>query len=618
DVRRANYLNERFAAWDRDTSAKARNWTTLEPLHCESKYHASFLMLDDHSILAHGDNPNTDTYTAEFRSDLKKITAIRIEVLTDPSLPGDGPGRGEIMSTPGDFLLSEVKASAAPSNTPDQFINVTLQNPSADFAAGGRAPEMTLDDKLDSGWSINGAQGQPHAIVYELATPIAHDRGTLLKLVLDQYYVHYHTIGRFRVSATSDPLPVGASGVPAEVESILTKSVRTGAETNTLKNYFVTVAPELAEAQKEIADLRKSMPSFAKAQVLLEREAPRVTRVFHRGEFLNPKDPVEPGVLAVLPPLQPSAPLTRLTLAQWIVSKDNPLTARVMVNRLWQTYLGRGIVASVEDFGARGDLPSHPELLDWLAVEFMQRGWDIKDLTRLIVTSATYRQSSNTTPDLLAADPANEWLARAPRYRVEAEFVRDIALSASGLLSAKIGGPSIKPPLPDGALSLVYPGEGWKVAEGEDRYRRGMYVYWKRTLPYPASSMFDAPARDVAVVKRNRSNTPLQALTLLNDPVFVEAAQAFAKRLLAFDGDDTARVRHAFMLCISRPPDDAETQAILNFLNSERAKIAAAATTNGIALAADTSTDATADKDLAAWILVCRSLLNLDETITKG
>jgi hypothetical protein len=253
----------------------------------------------------------------------------------------------------------------------------------------------------------------------------------------------------------------------------------------------------------------------------------------------------------------------------------------------------------------------------------MRRDWDVKDMTRMIVTSATYRESSRVTPELLAADPTNEWLARAPRYRVEAEFVRDIALAASGLLSGKVGGPSIKPPLPDGALSLVYPGEGWAVAEGEDRYRRGMYVYWKRTLPYPASSMFDAPARDVAVVKRSRSSTPLQALTLMNDPVFVEAAQAFAKRIVAHGGDAAARIRYAFMLCVSRPPDETELRSIEAFLNAQRAKLAGEPAKAPIALAADTSdgsdvSEKSDDKELAAWVLVCRSLLNLDETITKG
>lgn len=617
NVRRAKYFNERFAAWDAETSAKAREWTVLEPVRCESKYHVSFKFLDDGSILAHGDNPNTDTYNVEFRTDLQNITAIRIETLTDPSLPGDGPGRGEIMSTPGDFLLSEVKASAAPWVTPDAFTDAALKNPTADFAAGGRAPELTLDGKLDSGWGINGGQGKPHAIVYELASPLSNDGGTLLKLIIDQYFVHYHTIGRFRVSATSGPLPVQASGVPAEIETVLAKSERAPDEVESLKRYYLTVAPELAEPHKQIADLRKSMPKFPTAQVLQEREAPRVTRVFHRGEFLNPKDPVTAGVPAVLPPLQSGVPMNRLTLARWIASEENPLTARVFVNRLWQTYFGRGIVASVEDFGARGDMPTHPELLDWLAVEFMRRNWDIKDLTRMIVTSATYRQSSKVTPELLAADPANEWLARAPRYRVEAEFVRDIALAASGLLSDRIGGPSMKPPLPEGALSLVYPGEGWTVADGDDRYRRGMYVYWKRTLPYPAASTFDAPARDVAVVKRNRSNTPLQALTLLNDPVFVEAAQAFAKRVLAYSVDDARRIRYAFMLCVSRPPDEAEMKSIESFLSAQRTKLAGAPADTSIVLASDTP-DRSDDAELAAWVLVCRSLLNLDETITKG
>ena len=616
-------LEERYSDWDMEMSAKARKWTVLAPVSCESKDHTSFRVLDDGSILACGDDPNTDTYDARFRTDLQNITAVRIETLTDPSLPGNGPGRGEIMSPGGDFLLSEIKASAAPWRTPDAFADVTLQSPTVDFSAAGRTPDLTLDGKLDTGWSINGGQGMPHEIVYQFAAPISHDGGTLLKLVIDQVYVHYHTIGRFRVSVTTDPLPVQAAGVPADIESILAKSGRSPEDTDSLKKYYVTVAPELADAQKQIAELRKSMPKFATAQVLREREVPRIARVFHRGEFLNPKDPVSPGVPAVLPPLPTGAPMNRLTLARWIVSKDNPLTARVFVNKVWQTYFGKGIVTSVDDFGARGDKPTHPELLDWLAVEFMRRDWDIKDLTRLIVTSAAYRQGAKSTPELLAADPTNEWLARAPRFRVDAEFVRDIALAASWLLSSKVGGPSVKPPLPDGALSIVYPGEGWTVAEGEDRYRRGMYVYWKRTLPYPAATTFDAPARDMAVVKRNRSNTPLQALTLLNDPVFVEAAQAFAKRVIAHDADDAARIRYAFMLCVSRSPDEAETKSIEAFLNTERVKVASQTTGTPVVLASDASdkseTSATPDdKDLAVWVLVCRSLLNLDETITRG
>jgi len=623
DVRRAAFLDTKFAAWKTEVASKARKWSVLEPVSIKSEYRSSFTVLDDNSILAHGDNPNTDIYHAAFRTDLKNITALRIEVLPDESLPNNGPGRGVIMSEGGDFLLSEISASAAPWLAPDAATRLVLQNPTVDYSQPGRTPDQTMDGKRDTGWSIKGGEGKAHAVVYEFAEPLSHDGGTLLNLVMEQFYVHNHTIGRFRVSATTEPLPIVASGVPAEIESILVK-VRDSAallaqEEVSLKDHYLSIAPELADAHKQIADMRKAMPKFATTQVLQEREAPRATHVYHRGEFLSPKHEVTPGVLAVLPPMDPAAPKTRLALARWIVSEENPLTARVAVNRLWQTYFGRGIVASVEDFGARGDKPTHPELLDWLAIEFVRRGWDLKDMTRMLVTSATYRQSSAVTPERLAADPGNEWLSRAPRYRVEAEFVRDIALSASGLLSSKIGGPSIKPPLPDGALSMVYPGEGWNVAEGEDRYRRGMYVYWKRTLPYPAASVFDAPARDVATVTRTRSSTPLQALTLLNDPVFVEAAQAFAKRVVAFDGDDAARIRYAFMLCVSRPPDGEETKRIAEFLNAQRAN---AKDPEGptLALAADGTDPAKNEKnlELAAWTVTCRALLNLDETITKG
>ncbi|MDZ4860220.1 MAG: PSD1 and planctomycete cytochrome C domain-containing protein [Candidatus Hydrogenedentes bacterium] len=625
DVRRAKFMEQKFAEWQAEVTPKARKWTVLDPVEFTSEFHSSFRILEDKSILAHGDNPNTDIYTAKFRTDLKNITAIRIEVLPDASLPNNGPGRGVIMSEGGDFLLSEVRGSTAPWLTPDALQDIALQNPTVDYMQAGRTPEETLDGKRDTGWAIKGAAGKPHAIVYQFAEPITHDGGTLLQLVLEQFYVHNHTIGRFRVSATSDPLPVVASGVPADIESILGQAgeAREGARPRApeddakLVAHYLSVAPELADAHKQIADLHNAMPKFVTTQVLEERMAPRVTHVYHRGEFLSPEHSVTAGVLVVLPPVQEGAALNRLTMARWIMSDENPLTARVAVNRLWQTYFGRGIVASAEDFGARGEKPTHPELLDWLAVEFMRRGWDLKEMTRMMVTSATYRQSATVTPELLAADPSNEWLARAPRYRVEAEFVRDIALSASGLLSAKIGGPSVKPPLPDGALSMVYPGEGWTVAEGEDRYRRGMYVYWKRTLPYPAANVFDAPARDVATVTRTRSSTPLQALTLMNDPVFVEAADAFAKRVLAHEGDDAARIRYAFLLCVSRPPDAEELSRIKRFLDEQRAGKVKAADSAELALVVD-GVDNVDDVDKAAWTVLCRALLNLDETITKG
>lgn len=615
EVRRARHFDRKFAGWDADLTSRARNWTVATPVTCSSKNHVTFEFLEDNSVLVKGDNPNVDTYYTEFRTDVRDLTAVRIEVLPHPSLPNHGPGRGVIMSAPGDFLLSEVKAAVAPWMAPDSIADIALQNPTADFAAPGRTPEQTLDGKIDTGWSINGQQSRPHAIVYEFAEPVAHDGGTLLKLVLEQYYVHNHIIGRFRVSVTSDPLPVRATGVPHDIETILAtpQNARSAEQVDTLQKYYLTVAPELAREHQRIADLRGSMPKFPTTLVLEEREHPRETRIHHRGEFLSPRDVVTPGVPAILPPLPAGAPLNRLTLAQWLVSEENPLTARVTMNRLWQSLFGRGIVASVEDFGTRGDLPTHPELLDWLAVEFMRRGWSMKEMTRMIVLSSTYRQSSRVTPELAERDPENILLARAPRYRVDAETIRDIALSASGLLSEKIGGPSVKPPLPDGALSIVYPGEGWQVAEGDDRYRRGLYVYWKRTLPFPAAGTFDAPARDVACTRRVRSNTPLQALTLLNDPVFMEAARALAGRVMHEASDTQSRIARAFQLCTGRNPDPREQEWIAAFYERQLQRLAETPTIPDSLAAGEIKR-----AEHAAWTLVCRALLNLDETITRG
>jgi hypothetical protein len=324
-------------------------------------------------------------------------------------------------------------------------------------------------------------------------------------------------------------------------------------------------------------------------------------------------------VPAVLPPLPPEAPRNRLTLAHWLVDERNPLTARVAVNRLWQEYFGRGIVASVEDFGTRGDEPTHPDLLDWLAVEFRRRGWSTKDLTRLIVTSATYRQASRVTPELLAADPHNELFARAARFRVDAELVRDIALASSGLLNPAIGGPGVRLPVPQNLLSLVYD-SNWQAATGADLYRRGLYTFWKRTLPYPTATVFDAPARDSACTRRIRSNTPLQALTLLNDPAFMDAARAMAQRVLREAGsDDSKRTEYAFLVCLARPPDDSERQWVQAFCDRQAERLTDETAAKAIA-ASDTLPlpDGLDAKTAAAWTLVCRALLNLDETITRG
>jgi len=285
------------------------------------------------------------------------------------------------------------------------------------------------------------------------------------------------------------------------------------------------------------------------------------------------------------------------------------------VNRFWQQYFGTGLVKTADDFGSQGEWPSHPELLDWLATEFMARNWDIKAMQKLIVMSASYRQDSAVDKKVLERDPENRLLARGPRFRVPAEFVRDIALASSGLLTETVGGPSVYPPMPPGVLSIVYAG-GWDTDEGEDRYRRGLYTFWKRTLPYPSATVFDAPARDMACVRRVQSNTPLQALTLLNDTVFVEAARAMAARLLQeAPADDAARIDHLFMLCLARNADDLERAWVQEFLTLQRERLAQSGAPSDIALGGQVN--GTEVQELAAWTLVCRAILNLDETISK-
>jgi hypothetical protein len=329
--------------------------------------------------------------------------------------------------------------------------------------------------------------------------------------------------------------------------------------------------------------------------------------------FTDKADPVAAGVPGFLGSLPADGPQNRLGLARWLVGPANPLTARVRMNQIWQTFFGRGIVETTEDFGTQGSPPSHPELLDWLATEFVSSGWDQKAMQRLIVTSSTYRQASTATPELRERDPANVLLARGPRFRVEAEMVRDIALAASGLLSAKIGGPAVFPPQPPGLWS--FPGfpdtDLYVESQGEDRYRRSLYTFIRRTVRYPSLTVFDAPSHEVTIVRRPRTNTPLQALTTLNDPAFFQAAQAMAGRIVTEGGADVAsRASYGFRLVMSRRPTAAELDTLTTAFEKERVYFQGH---QGEAEALSGERDA----GRAAWIMVANALLNLDGTVTK-
>ncbi len=628
DEQRRLHLGEKFSDWERRIAEKSSNWKILDPSKFISEFGATMTKLDDLSILVSGDKPNKDIYHLEFASDLKGITALRLEVLPDPSLPDNGPGRGDVMAR-GNFMLSEFIARSVGTDSPSTSSTLALQNPTADFTQPGRSAAQTIDDNKETGWAISGGQGKPHAIVYQLKEKLDLSQAQTLAISLVQYFLHQDTIGRFRISATTDDRPATASGVPAEIEEIVMRppELRDAEQWKRLKRHYLSVAPELAAQQKSLAELKRSLPEFPTTLVMRERDAEhsRVTRLHHRGEFLSPRDEVSPSVPAVLPPLPDGVPANRLALANWLVDDRNPLTARVTVNRIWEAFMGRGLVTTGDDFGFMGAAPSHPELLDWLACEFTRpelssKPWSMKSMHRLIVTSATYRQSSRVTPELLTRDPDNVLLVRAPRLRLEAEMIRDVALTAGGLLNPKIGGPSVYPLQPPGVTELAYGSPAWPTSSGDDLYRRGLYTFFKRATPYPGFTTFDAPTAEIACTRRLRSNTPLQSLTTLNDPVFVEAAKGLARRIIKANADSSTadRARAAFKICLAREPSTSELEKLTAYVESQRQRIEKGeidvAKLTG---ASSSSQDELNANELAVWTAVARVVLNLDEVITR-
>jgi hypothetical protein len=493
----------------------------------------------------------------------------------------------------------------------------------ADHSGENGAVALAVDGDLKTGWNISapGNANVPRTAIFYLREPAAAGDGKLT-LVLEQRYERpRYLLGRFRISVTAAEGDV--LKLPTEVREALAAPAptRTDAQKNAIKLEFQKYDPERVPLAARIAELEKSRQQMAAAitttLVVRERKDPRSTHIHLRGDFLHPGAPVAPGVPAVLPPIVSRGPQPdRLDFARWLVDPRNPLTSRVTVNRLWQHYFGQGLVVSENDFGLQGDLPSHPELLDWLATQFIADGWSMKAMHRRIVTSATYRQSSAMRADLAAADPYNKLLGRQQRLRLEAETIRDSALASSGLLSDELGGPGVYPPQPEGIYRFTQQVKFWGENKDADRYRRGMYTYFWRSSPYPFLKTFDAPDANTACTRRPRSNTPLQALTMANDRAFYEIAQGFAAELCSADLDDAGRLRSAFRRCLAREPSNDEFASLAEYLDSQRARFESAP--EDAALVAPRSGPATSDRArAAAWTMVARVLLNLDEFITR-
>jgi len=627
------------AKWE----AKIRNslgqevaWQVIDPQDFTAANGSKLAKLEDKSLLASGPNPAKEIYEFTATLPVEDITAVRLEGLTHESLTAGGHGR----SGNSNVVLSEFEVYVAPADKPDAFERVKLVDAWADHeqANGDFKIGNAIDGKSATGWATAGHEKrEDRTAIFRTAEPLGSPGDRLKIRVRHESKYSQHQFGRIRLALTdAEHIPqLDRSSIPDNVLAAVRTEPgqRNEQHESLLRNYYrrnVAQHPDVARLQSELAKLEQRKAELEKSAgttlVWKERAQPRDAFILKRGEYDQPGEKVSRDTPEVLPPLLEGAPRNRLGLAQWLVDPSHPLTARVAVNRFWQQAFGVGIVKTSEDFGSQGKPPTHPQLLDWLAVDFRESGWDVKRLMKQIVMSATYRQSSKVTPELLKRDPENRLLARGPRFRMDAEMLRDQALAVSGLLVNKVGGPSVKPPQPDGLWYAVgYSGSNtvrFKQDKGPEKvYRRTLYTFLKRTAPPPQMSTFDAPSRESCTVRRERTNTPLQMLLLMNDPQYVEAARALAQRTMNEAGKSPEdRIAYMFRLCTARRPTAEETEQLQSLYEEAYAdfqaqeEAAAKLTTVG-------ETPPPADmqrRELAAWTMVANLVLCLDEVVTKN
>ncbi len=607
-----------------DLAANRSTWNIAKPAKLESTGKQTLTVQDDLSVLASGENPAKDTYVITLPLTADKVTGVRLEALTHDSLTNKSLSRGN-----GNFVLTEVEVAVV-AKEGEAAKPVKIVAALADFSQDGHPVQQAIDGNNATGWAVNGHQAIANrTAVFKLAEAAAGAQ-LIVRLKHDSQYGQ-HNIGRFRLSLTSIPEPSleDKGGVPGPVAAVLQVAAdkRTEDQKTLLAKHYRTIAPELASLRDQIAKLtvaQKSLGEAAPQTLITQAGSPREVRILPRGDWLNDSgEVVEPGVPEFLGSLNVTGRrATRLDLAEWLVAKENPMVARVFVNRLWKLMFGHGLARNMEDYGTQGSFPTHPELLDTLAVEFRDGGWNIRQLLKQMAMSSAYQQASSVDPETRAKDPLNQWLARQDRYRLDAEFVRDNALAISGLLSNAIGGPSVKPYQPEGHWQFLnFPARTYQNDHGDSLYRRGMYTYWQRSFINPSLMAFDAPSREECTNERSRSNTPLQALALLNDPTYVEAARALATKTLQNGGaTPEARIDFAFRRATSRPATVGEIKLLAALYAKHRAEFTA-----DPAKAADvlTTGESVAPKDLdpvelAAWTSVMRVILNLHETVTRS
>lgn len=617
--------------WARTLHDEKIQWHVLTPDSTKSSGESTLTLLNDHSVLASGANPAKDTYEITATTMLQNITAIRLECLTHESLPGGGPGRYPNSN----FVLSEFELRIKSHDkdkkeTPWQaikFASATAEYNQANYHVNNAIDGTTAGN---NGWAVDGpTRKEPVASMFVAQQAFSKKPNSQLQFRLrHETSFGQHGIGRLRLSiTTADPTRIQFESIPAEIITIakIEAAQRNAAQTKTISEYFLANHDPQKSLQDKLAKLvAMKNAAFPPTMVMRDMSPSRKTFVLNRGQYNEPTTEVSVGVPNIFPALPTDTAPNRLGFAQWLMHPDHPLTARVAVNRYWQRLFGVGLVKTLEDFGTQGELPSHPQLLDWLALDFQANGWDIKRTLKTILLSATYRQSSQAPAAAYQQDPDNRQLARGPRMRLSAEEIRDNALAISDLLVKRIGGKSVYPYQPLGIWMELNnrPGYSRKYPQGtgEDLYRRSLYTFWKRTVPSPMLKTLDAPEREFCTIQRSRTNTPLQSLLLLNAPQFVESARHLAERIMAQDTNEPRQqLSYIFRLVTGRTPSKQEVSIIQSVYRSQLTGFANDTNAVDELLAVgDSDVDDTLDRTkLAAWTMVCRMLLNLDEAISK-
>lgn len=616
-------IEQAYHEWLEQQVRTQQRWEVLIPESVASDAGTSLTIQPDGSVLASGENPQNDVYTVSTSLSGTSIAAIRLEVMTDDSLPANGPGR----AGNGNFVLQGLEATYADKS-------LRWETAAATHTQNQHSPEYVINGNKN-GWAILPHAGKSHQLILTAKEPliIATDDQPF-KILLIQNFGSGHNVGKFRISiAQADGDDSKIAFATPEIVTLISQPAeqRTPEDTDQLWATFREQTPLLQSTRERLKLLAAQKTEFEReipTTLVTKATTPRDIRILPRGDWMNDSGPVVlPAVPEFLPAgqlenkLQEDARLSRLDLARWLVDSENPLVARAFVNRLWMLFFGNGLSRSVDDLGSQGEPPSHPELLDWLAVEFVESGWDVQHIIRLIVESETYMRSSQPTEELRLRDPYNRLLARQARFRLDAEMVRDNALAVSGLLVRDIGGKSVRPYQPAGYWSqLNFPKREYQNDTGKSQYRRGLYTHWQRTFLHPSMLAFDAPAREECTARRERSNTPLQALVLLNDPTYVEAARVLSERMLRESSDDaTARMEWLFRNALARSPRENELRILSKLLESsfaahEQAQVQA----DELLHVGEISTaEDLAAAQIAAWTAVTRAVLNLHETIMR-